>query len=82
MYKTEYVSIIAIDSNAELVENIMGDVINNPGSYSVTWTPLVEPEQNSGVVIISGGEPTAPGYYRIQMNTPDFECYGDVHYNP
>ena len=79
--KTEYVSIIVIDSNAELIENIMSDVIN-PSSYSLTWTPVVAPEQDFGGQIYVGPESTAPGYYRIQMNTPDFECYGDVHYNP
>jgi len=83
VYKIEYVSIIAIDSNAELVENIMGEVIS-PATYSITWTPFVAPELDSGQIQIpvGGAEPIAPGYYRIQMNTPDFECYGDVHYNP
>ena len=79
LYRTVYVSIIVIDSNAEVVANIMSDFVN-PGTYSLIWSPFVGVGANSLNITGEGG--TEPGYYRIQMTTPDFECYGDVHYNP
>ena len=79
LFKSEFVNIIILDKDFEVYEILLNDVINS-GTYSFTWTPITVPESN-GISIYIGPEPTPLGYYRIQVNTTNFECYGDIHYS-